>query len=300
MEYTRIERDDTHMKKTRTLTSIIASILTLAILLTGSSLDGAMTANATTTVDQFKDGSTVTMKPGDVKKLLVTNPANKYKWSSSDESVATVSVEFVDDTVDYTECAEITAVSSGTTTITAEYKGTTIRYTMTVNVTLPKMTAAQKKCKKHVWKVTKKATCTRNGIKTCKKCKLQKETKKTAHKYMDCILNTEVCDSYYYIESCTTCLLDPNVKKGEAFTVKVKYLGSSVNDPNSKLAPDSEYTLKEATQLMSEHLATHGFTHLGNGLYTSASYNQTFEPCDTHDEKTEVKQCVYCGTRKNK
>ena len=279
------------MKKS--LKQIIAAMLTLAIALTGISLDGAMTAaNAATTVDHFKDGGTVTMEPGDVKKLLVVNAdsediTNKYKWSSSNESVATVSVEFVDETVDYTECAEITAVASGTATITAEYKGTTIRYSMTVNVALPKMTAAQKKCK-HTWKVTKKATCARNGVKTCKRCKLQKETKKTAHKYMNRTIVTEVWDSYYYIEFCTKCALDPNVKEGEVFTVKVKLLGS-LNDAHNELAPDSEYTVEEAKDLMGKHLLTHSFT---------APYNQAFEPCDTHDEKITVKECFYCGARK--
>ena len=71
-------------------------------------------------------------------------------------------------------------------------------------------------------------------------------------------------------------------------------------DKRSEPAPDSEYALEEQTELMNAHLATHGLTHLDNGMYATASYNQSFEPCDTHDEKITVKQCVCCDARKDK
>lgn len=107
-----------------------------------------------------------------------------------------ISTDFVNQKVDYTEYIEFIAVSPGTATITGrelkndatnQINGTNQSFdsdiTITVNVTeLEKATSAQKKCS-HSWKTSVKSTCQYVGIKTCKKCGLQKKVKKSAHKY---------------------------------------------------------------------------------------------------------------------
>lgn len=65
-------------------------------------------------------------------------------------------------------------------------------------------TAKQKKCK-HSWKVTKKATCERAGVKTCKRCKLQKSIKRTGHKYVNTKITETEYDEYEYIVKCSGC-----------------------------------------------------------------------------------------------
>ena len=51
--------------------TIITSILTAAILITGISVD-TTTVTAATTNDTFQNGGTVTLKPGDSMKLACT------------------------------------------------------------------------------------------------------------------------------------------------------------------------------------------------------------------------------------
>ena len=194
-------------------------VLVAAIVLTGIVLpDGnAVTVEAKTTTGTFKDGSTITMKPGDKIKLLVTDTnhefpnserdhydiTTKYKWSSSDKNIADVETDFYSDK-DHTQCIVIIATGIGTTTITGKCKSYQPDVKMTVKVTLPKPTAKQKKCK-HKYKTTKSATCQSVGIKTCKKCKWQKTIAKKSHKYVDAAVYSMEYDKYVDYIECTSC-----------------------------------------------------------------------------------------------
>lgn len=191
------------------LKTIITCILITCIMLTGIGLDNVTTVNAATTASYVQKWGTVTMKPGDTKKVIVTDTdgndiTTKYKWTSSDKSIVKVNMDFVSQS-DFTECLELIAAGSGTATLTGNPKGVGyggIELTVTVKIAGP--TAKQKKCK-HSWKVTKKATCERAGVKTCKKCKLQKSIKHTAHKYVNTKITETEYDGYEYIVKCSGC-----------------------------------------------------------------------------------------------
>lgn len=200
------------MKKKNTLKQIITTILVAALLITGISLDGTVTATAATTATDVQNYGTVTMKPGDTKKVIVKSNksgenmtiSENYRWTSSNTDVVKVSTDFVSQS-DFTECLELVAISSGTATLTGTPRNvgySKAQITVTVKQATP--TAKQKKCK-HSWKTTKKATCERTGIKTCKKCKLQKSIKKTAHKYVNTTVKTTKFDGYEYIVQCSGC-----------------------------------------------------------------------------------------------
>ena len=192
------------------LKTIITCILVACIMLTGIGLDSTVTVNAATKASYVQKWGTVTMKPGDTKKVIVTDTdgndiTTKYKWTSSDKSIVKVNMDFVSQS-DFTECLELIAAGSGTATLTGESVSildyNKIQITVTVKMAGP--TAKQKKCK-HSWKVTKKATCERAGVKTCKKCKLQKSIKRTAHKYVNTKITETEFDGYEYIVKCSGC-----------------------------------------------------------------------------------------------
>lgn len=197
------------MKTTKNLKTIITCILVACIMLTGIGIDNTATVNAATTASYVQKWGTVTMKPGDTKKVIVTDTdgndiTTKYKWTSSDKSIVKVNMDFVSQS-DFTECLELIAAGSGTATLTGNPTGVGyggIELTVTVKMAGP--TAKQKKCK-HSWKVTKKATCERAGVKTCKKCKLQKSIKRTGHKYVNTKITETEYDGYEYIVKCSGC-----------------------------------------------------------------------------------------------
>jgi len=259
------------------LKTLITTILVAAIVVTGISID-TTTVTAKTTNGTFKNGGTVTLKVGDYKKLLVQDSdgediTSKYKWSSSDNSVVKVESELYSDE-DYTECVLLTGVGSGTATITGKGIGPRPNVTMTVKVTLPAPTAKQKKCK-HKFKTTKAATCERGGIKTCKKCKYQKEIKKVDHKYVNKTTNTVTYD--YWIgridchgDNCT-------------FSVTMKF------DNEGNTTPDSEYpTAKAAFDALQKHMAENGHWIWGG--------TNGYEPCGEGHEVIEVKKlCKWCN-----
>lgn len=183
------------------LKSIVTMLLMLAIELTGIGMD-AVTVNAALINERFTpNGSTTLLEPEDTKNINLividdfgyeVNLTNSYEWTSSDESIVSVKVtHYFDSKEDY---VTLTANKTGTATITATFKPTSSAImsnayqtaSMTVTVDGPKaplMTAKQKKCR-HAYKVTRKATCERTGMNTCKKCKWQVETKKAAHKWV--------------------------------------------------------------------------------------------------------------------
>lgn len=186
-------------------------MLIATIALTGISLDTTATANAATTASYVQKWGTVTMKPGDTKKVIVTDYdgndiTTKYKWTSSDKSIVKVNMDFVSQS-DLTECLELIAAGSGTVTLTGKAVSilediTTIQLTVTVKMAGP--TAKQQKCK-HKFVVSKKATCERAGVKTCKKCKLQKSIKRVDHKYVNTTIKTTEYDKWEYIVQCSGC-----------------------------------------------------------------------------------------------
>lgn len=105
------------------LKTLITTILVAAIIVTGISID-TNTVTAATTNGTFKNGSTVTIKLRNSKKLLVLDSdgediASKYQWSSSDTNVVAVERDLYNDE-DYTECVLLTAVGTGTATITGK------------------------------------------------------------------------------------------------------------------------------------------------------------------------------------
>ncbi len=203
------------MKSKNTLKKFITCMLIAAIAITGISLESVTTANAATTASYVQKWGTVTMKPGDTKKVIVTDfdgndITTKYKWTSSDKNIVKVNMDFVSQS-DLTECLELIAAGSGTVTLTGKAVSvlediTTIQLTVTVKMAGP--TAKQKKCK-HKFTVTKKATCERAGVKTCKKCKLQKSIKRTDHKYVNTTIKTTEYDGYEYIVMCSGCDCPP-------------------------------------------------------------------------------------------
>lgn len=138
----------------RTLKHIITALIFVCLLVTCISMD-AVTANADTAIGTFENGGSATMNPGDMKRLLVTDEngndiTENYKWSSSDTNVITVSAEFVDDSVDFTECLEVVAKNSGTAIVTGKGK-TNYRpdITMTVTVKFAEATTKQKNADIH-------------------------------------------------------------------------------------------------------------------------------------------------------
>lgn len=198
-------------KNLKTIRRIVAAMLTLALVLTGITVDNTVTVDAAaTTIEQFQTGSTITMKPGETKRLLVTGESGEdlseaYNWKCSDDTIVGIEVDFVDMSVDLTCCMVLTARKTGTVTITGKpfnYKDSEL--SMTVNVKMSGPTAKQKKCK-HVWKTTKKPTCQRVGIKTCKKCHLQREVKRVPHKFVKETFNVTTYEFWTTERHCSVC-----------------------------------------------------------------------------------------------
>lgn len=301
--------------------SIITCMLIATIAITGISLDTTATANAATTASYVQKWGTVTMKPGDTKKVIVTDYdgndiTTKYKWTSSDKSIVKVNMDFVSQS-DLTECLELIAAGSGTVTLTGKAVSilediTTIQLTVTVKMAGP--TAKQQKCK-HKFVVTKKATCERAGVKTCKKCKLQKSIKRVDHKYVNTTIKTTEYDGYEYIVQCSGCdcengFVCPAFKTGIAcntacdFTVvittkerggiidypfhydKVLYLEDF--DPERPLGS----AVEEADALVFQHSNDQRIPNM-HRAYTDFEWEY-----GGHEVTKTVKMCKYCGKEK--
>lgn len=265
------------------LKTLITTILVAAIIVTGISID-TNTVTAATTNGTFKNGSTVTIKLRNSKKLLVLDSdgediASKYQWSSSDTNVVAVERDLYNDE-DYTECVLLTAVGTGTATITGKGLGPRPNVTMTVKVTLPAPTAKQKKCK-HVYKTTKAATCKRGGIKTCKKCKYQKEIKKVDHKYVTKTVYETEYDYYTETIYCHGATAN-EVLCPDGFKVIMKY------DNEGNVAPDSDYlTPFDAVAALDKHMRETGHGTCGGTL--------GYKPCGAGHEVAKTKKlCKWC------
>ncbi len=286
--------------------TIITSILTAAILITGISVD-ITTVTAATTNDTFQNGGTVTLKPGDSMKLLVQDSDGEddtygYKWSSSDTNVLKVETDIYDEDDGSIDCVVLIGVSAGTATVIGKGKGLRPNITMTVTVTLPKATAKQKKCK-HKYKTTKAATCERAGIKTCKKCKFQKMIAKPDHKYVDKKVTTTEYDYSIVTVKCTGCdCTEPHETVSNGYTVfevcnnPCYWSASVILDKNGNATADSEYaSIEEALYAHAEH----AITMLQNG-YEKHGTNGTYEyPYgEGHTVTTTVQACKWCGTKR--
>lgn len=169
------------------------------LAITGVSFGDAMTAQAAgygkyrVGVENIRDleNTTITMKIGDEKKLDIMmknyncDETNNYIWTCSNESIVKMDRTYAED-MNAEELklhsVKLIALKTGTVTVTAARPSGSEIVSVTVKVTKPKMTAKQKKCK-HKFKVTKKATCLRYGMKTCKKCKLQKVIPQKKHNF---------------------------------------------------------------------------------------------------------------------
>ncbi|MEY8335383.1 hypothetical protein AALB53_20140 [Lachnospiraceae bacterium 47-T17] len=303
------------MKSKNTFKKFITCMLIAAIAITGISLESVTTANAATTASYVQKWGTVTMKPGDTKKVIVTdNDGNdittKYKWTSSDKNIVKVNMDFVSQS-DLTECLELIAAGSGTVTLTGKAVSllediTTIQLTVTVKIASP--TAKQKKCK-HKFTVTKKATCERAGVKTCKKCKLQKSIKRTDHKYVNTTVKTTECDGYEYIVMCSCCDCPPFECPGDNcptscdFTVVVttKERGNVIDYPfhYDKVVYVEDHggagldykTWNDAIQEAVFETADHDGS--GHAAYTDSEWAY-----GEHEVTKTLKVCKYCGKEK--
>ena len=193
--------------------SILAAMLALAITLTSVLTGDPMTAHAEAAYRKGVedatnfDGKTITMKPGDIKKVLIdktyeksghiSNETDYYSWVSSNDNVVRIIREYgyadLGGNLMIARCALI-AEKTGTAVITAtDPNGNTVSFT--VNVATPKKTATQKACSKHKWITTRKSNCFWPGVKTCKKCKLQKTIARKEHQF---VTKTEEWTRYKY------------------------------------------------------------------------------------------------------
>ena len=280
--------------------TIITSILTAAILITGISVDTTTVTAATTKGGEFQNGSSVTLKPGDSMKLTVTDNNNEFKdsektdydivehyeWSSSDTSVIKVETDFYDEKVDWTMAVILTAAGSGTATVTGKVKSKYNKrpdITMTVTVTLPKATAKQKKCK-HKFKTTKKATCQRAGVKTCKKCKFQKAIKTVPHNYVEKKMQVKRYNYYDEIYSCNgnhaTCTWHATIRF-DAVTGDVVAVNGVAGDWDLFV------------NLFNEHCDSMRNEY---GILTHVSFGNagTYTTIENYLVEETIKQCAYC------
>lgn len=188
-----------------TFKSILAAMLTLAITLTSVLTGDPMTAHAEATylkgVEDATnlDGTTIAMKPGDIKKVYIQysatlddgyvftdNITHNYRWESSNDNAVRIIREWghagLGGNLMIARCA-LVAEKTGTAIITATNWTGNEKISFTVNVTTPKKTAKQLKCR-HKWVTTRKSNCFWPGVKTCKKCKLQKTIARKEHQFV--------------------------------------------------------------------------------------------------------------------
>ena len=294
---------------------IVTLVLTAVITLSGISLNTSVTAHAATAVSDVQKWGTITMKPGDTKKVIVKDKDGKdittqYKWSSSDKSVVKVNMDFVSQS-DYTECLELIAAGSGTATLTGSPVGLSYASTeLTVTVKMAGPTAKQKKCK-HSFKVTKKATCERAGVKTCKKCKLQKSIKMTSHKYVNTTVKTTEYDGFEYIVMCSGCDcpngsecpshygIECDTQCDYTIVITTKARAGAIAYPyhyDEVLYLEDYDSLWDATQHAADKVMYHAMYDLKSNKH--GSYEDFEYEYGEHEVTKTVKTCTYCGKYK--
>jgi len=208
-------------RKLNTVRNIIAMVLCLTIAITGISLSDTTAQAALVTevkgynlnlenIADMRD-KTISMKIGDTKRFELIEISENgfeldhtgvYDWKTSDENIVSLSKAFgYNGKVTY---FTIKAEKAGTAIISGKNAPTGDVISMTVVVEKQKVTAKQKSCK-HKWKITKKATCLNTGMKTCKKCKLQKTIAKKEHKWKTYKTKKTTYDTYT-IFMCNGCV----------------------------------------------------------------------------------------------
>lgn len=287
------------MKNTRNLKTIITCILIAAILITGINTDNAVTVNAASRDMEFKPGGKFTMKLGETKWISLImrtssgtedNYTNDFNWTSSDENV--VSLEVVNLSGTALDHVEVTVNGTGTAKITCTAKNNSnSTASMTVTVKTAKKTAKQKKCS-HKYKVTRKATCERPGMKVCKKCKWQAIIKKIDHKWEDTVETVTEYRKTYVEIYCT----DTDCESyGTTRTECENTYGVQCCPHICKWTSGKCESFDEAIERFRQHRAEtinefHTTGHVTNGDWI-------FEE-DPYTVEKHVTYCVYCGTYK--
>ena len=293
-----------------TLKTIITCILAACIMLTGIGLDNTVVANATTIngqkITKFKPDGTMTLKLGDTKRLALIgttsdgkemNVTSQFTWTSSNENV--VSIIKADPLSDSPDYFIIYVSGKGTAVITGTPANPANRtMQMTITVEGSKMTKAQKNCKKHVWKVTKKATCKRTGIKTCTKCKLQKSIAKTSHKYETVTRTEHVDDEVYVILTCTNCSCGDEdncpTNPNPGYSTCAHFCGYQI-DSRDYPSVDAAIDAMRAHQMTD--CKRDNEDELADNAFKGGTYDDTTVHIG-HLEDYTVKQCKYCGKEK--
>lgn len=299
-----------HVKHTK----LIALVLTLAMMITGISFGDVTTAQAALTYELINadtnadiENTTVTIKSGGMMNFQYTTGYGsyrstsqmiKYSWESSDESVATLTIAYLKMDEDTPQIGWITVrgEKAGTATITGTHKTNGKTVSFTVSVTEPKATAKQKKCK-HVWKTTRKATCVRNGMKACKKCKLEKVIKQKAHKFVTKKETHEKYQTYpIYVCQCCDCK-DP---------VTGERLYENENDPAHTI--DCPKICGEEFDAMDYDTNNNGFDendvdaaykaylkHQNDNKHGTSTLSQYVGYCNPTSYTVTVTRCKSCG-----
>ena len=298
------------MKTTKNIKTIITCILIACIMFTGIGLDNTVVANATTIngqeITKFKPDGTMILKLGDTKRLALIgttsdgkemNVTSQFTWTSSNENV--VSIIKADPLSDSPDYFIIYVSGKGTAVITGTPANPANRtMQMTITVEGSKMTKAQKNCKKHVWKVTKKATCKRTGIKTCTKCKLQKSIAKTSHKYETVTRTEHVDDEVYVILTCTNCSCGDEdncpTNPNPGYSTCAHFCGYQI-DSRDYPSVDAAIDAMRAHQMTD--CKRDNEDELADNAFKGGTYDDTTVHIG-HLEDYTVKQCKYCGKEK--
>ena len=161
---------------------IVTLVLTAAIALSGA-LTSPITADAVVfNPDGTKpnlqniydiENTNISMKVGDTKGFELMQHYDGYSidktdtcdWTTSDASVVSLTKTYRPTSPNKVFFFTLKAEKTGTATITGTglVTGKTISFTVTVKVQLQSRSHAS-----IIWKTTKKATCLRSGVKTCK------------------------------------------------------------------------------------------------------------------------------------
>ena len=265
---------------------------------------------------QPENGSTVSMKAGERKRFLVTDPDGKdmipfMKWTTHDKHTVMISSDFVDEKKDYTEYIEFIAIKPGTTTITGrelqndfinQFNGTDQSFDTDINVTvtvseLETATADQEECS-HSWKTVTKSTCEYEGIKECRKCGLQKKLKKAPHQFREVdTYGHEVVDVYFEVYCDGGCSLDSTIKLSDyasAGEIKNAHFYETNNGKGEitwHLGGVSDSIEKEFEKAAGEAIEKH--SHVLGNWYLGGR--------DVMGEdvvKTTAVECINCGEKK--
>lgn len=313
------------MKHLKTATKhILAVMLVFAVMLTSVVTGDIITAYAAGNyyAEQKEDiydikDTVITVKPGDAINIKYmsnsyTNGTRLFNWTSSDESVATLHVKYgigIESPAGYDidpldiervrafleiNSYDVIALKPGTTVITATDKGDpSYTHSFTLKVKAPKKTAKQKKCKNHKWVTTKKATCCRPGVRTCKKCKLQKVTPVVDHKYKTETVTTTLYPSYVApaCEGCNT-VFDP-----------LHYDDFEYVEDNCITEESYNEAFDAAMSALREHkLECEGYKDVWDDVYNQGQdYMGNWFAAQLHDYSHPYEQtrketkCKYCG-----